>query len=82
MAPLDEKHVSFEEPLLVSIVDMDPENVEPPIDRKRTRYLALGLLAMAFVGILVQGPAGTRASLVLSFKGLILPSSSRRHISK
>ncbi|TID22410.1 endothelin-converting enzyme [Venturia nashicola] len=55
MAALGEKHVSFEEPLLVRGVDSD-ENVEPPVDKKRTRYLALGLLAVVFIGILVGGP--------------------------
>lgn len=57
MAPLDEKHVSFDEPLLVRIVDVD-ESVHPPVEKKRTRYLALGLLAVVFIGILVGGPAG------------------------
>lgn len=56
MAPLDEKHVSFEEPLLVA--DMVLENIEPPVDRKRKRHVALGLLAIVFIGILVAGPAG------------------------
>lgn len=56
MALLDEKHVSFEEPLLVT--DMDPENIEPPVDRKRKRHFVFGLLAIVFIGILVIGPAG------------------------
>ena len=61
MASFNEKHVSFNEPLLIQVVEVDPENVELPVDQKRTRNrkLALWVLAIVFVGLLVAGPAGT-----------------------
>lgn len=64
MAFLDEKRVSINEPLLVEVVEVDPENVELPVDQKRNRNrkLALWVLAIVFVGILVAGPAGTFTS--------------------
>ncbi|KAE9987683.1 hypothetical protein EG328_001916 [Venturia inaequalis] len=54
MALPDEKHVSFDEPLLARIVD---EDVEAPVDKKRARYLGLGFLVVVLVGILAGGPA-------------------------
>jgi hypothetical protein len=61
MAFLKEKHVSFNEPLLIEVVEVDPENVELPVNQKRThnRKLGLWVLAIVFVGLLVAGPAGT-----------------------
>lgn len=55
MASPDEKHVSFDEPLLARIVD---EDVEAPVDKKRARYLWLGFLVVVLLGMVVGGPAG------------------------
>jgi hypothetical protein len=66
MAFADEKHVSFNEPLLIEVVEIDPENVELPVDQKRARNrkLALWVLAIMFVGLLAAAPSGKRASSI------------------
>ncbi|QDS78081.1 hypothetical protein FKW77_003728 [Venturia effusa] len=56
MARQDEKHVSFDEPLLVKIINVE-EEVKPSVDRKRTRYLALVFLAVVICGIFGGGSA-------------------------
>lgn len=74
MATLEEKHARFDEPLLVRIVEMDPEITEPAVDKKSTRngFFVLGILATLLVGILAGGPAGRRipSLMILHCKNL------------
>jgi hypothetical protein len=67
MVFLDEKHVSFDEPLLVEVIEIDLENVELPADQKRARNrkLALWVLAALFIGLLLAAPSGRRTPSIL-----------------